>query len=55
MDKADAEIIKQKIEECLKLTSIEDENFIHLSLKMTLAHTIAYIERENGRKEGNSP
>ena len=54
MDKSDAETIKQKIEECLKLTSIEDENFIHLSLRMVLIHTAAYIEKEN-EKEDNSP
>lgn len=55
MDKSDVEEIKEKLEECLKLTSIEDDSFVHLSLRMALLHANIYIEREDEReKESNS-
>jgi hypothetical protein len=43
MDKSDVELIKEKLEECLKLTT-DDDGFIHLTLRMAIIHTKDYLE-----------
>ncbi len=46
MDKSDAETIKQKIEECLELVTVEDD-FIYLTLRMAMLHTETYLKNNN--------
>jgi len=50
MDKADVELIKEKLEECLKFVTVEN-GFIYLSLRMTMIHVKEYLNEENGKKE----
>jgi len=50
MDKADVELIKEKLEECLKFVTVENGS-IYLSLRMTMIHVKEYLNEENGKKE----
>ena len=45
MDKSDAETIKQKLEECLELVTVED-GFTYLTLRMAMIHNEAYLEKQ---------
>ena len=47
MDKADVELIKEKLEECLKFVTVEN-GFIYLSLRMTMIHVKEYLDDETG-------
>ena len=46
MEKPDVETIKQKIEECLELLTIED-GFIYLALRLAKLHTETYLENSD--------